>query len=176
MSYTPGSGFNSGGWHVPAATDSSGNFVLAQTPSGAQVLEFVHLDYEPIRLPAVRMPAGDTLRLTAMLQRVPRPGREADSVRAVRVARGGRGGQGQDPMLLVDGVIRSRSVPDGAYTTPDPAAADIVRIDILTGNAAMENFGSRAYFVVSSMITRPPCKADGTSPMLGVRCRGVGDF
>jgi hypothetical protein len=73
--------------------------------------------------------------------------------------------------VLVDGVFLRRPVPTDTIAAKTPAELDILSINIMTGNPAMQMYGSRAFFGVISIATPPPCRADGLSPVPGVRCR-----
>ena len=155
------------------STDSAGNFVIQSPPPGSHVIELWHAQHDMLRLPALKMPARDTFRVTAMLARTPQPGREADSVRAAALARGGRG-QDPLPIVLIDGVIQTGRPPADTTRRQNTADLDVVSVEILTGNPAMQMYGSMARFGVISIATLPPPCPPGVTRTPRMFCRQGG--
>ncbi len=142
---------------MTATTDSTGTFFLRHSLSGTQTIELGHLDFESLILPPIRIPQAP-LRLNAMLQRRIPEGPAGDSARAAAVMRGGRGGD-RTPIVLLDGVILQRPVMGDTSKARSPTEVDVLGIDVLTGNAAMQMFGSRARYGAISIESCFPARA-----------------
>ena len=142
---------------LSAITDGAGTFSLGHTLSGSQTIELAHLDFETLLLPPIKIPQAP-LRLNAMLQRSIPAGPAGDSARAAALSRGGRGGD-RTPIVLLDGVILQRPVMGDTTPVRRPTEVDVLSINILTGNAAMQMYGSQARYGAISIESCYPARA-----------------
>ena len=153
------------GTKLSAVTGKDGRFTIADVPAGDQNLQIRRMEYAPLS-DRVRVAADDTTHAYYGLlnpheqlleaRDAKRTPDEATTLRGLMEAgMAGNREKGTAPLYIIDGVVLS----DEAYIK-DMNAGSIEKIEVIKGEAAAANYGSRAangaIIITTKAKPRPP--------------------
>jgi hypothetical protein len=154
-----------------AAADSTGRFIIPQAAAGVHAIEIAHEATITVQIPALNLPAGDTVHLHAILQPKSTTNPAADSASRVELQQRGGRGASQTPLLIVDRIMMALvTAPRDTALVRDISTMETVAIHVLTGTAALQMFGARGRSGVIRVVTRALCPRNVTE--IDASCRG----